>query len=174
MASQPEQITNKQQPAATLPRKLSFRFRTLADINEVLSYLSQWLPAADNFLLGIKEIMVNAVEHGNLGIGYALKTDLLENGKWLNEVQTRLDKPENRNKFAFLEISFNDNTLEVTVEDQGAGFKPDQFLRADNPPDGATNFNGRGLKLVNALAFDRLAFSKGGRCFKGVKVLEEA
>lgn len=154
---------------ATLPKNLTFQFRTLADINEVVSYLSQWVADDDSLMLGLKELMINAVEHGNLGIGFALKTKLLESGDWLEEIEHRLKKAENLSKFAHLEVQFKDGSIRVIVEDKGEGFNPGDYIarkEGSNPPS-----NGRGLKLINNIAFDKVDFKKGGRRIEGLKRL---
>jgi len=37
--------------------------------------------------------LINAVEHGNLQIGYELKTQLVAEGRWREEIERRQDDP---------------------------------------------------------------------------------
>ena len=47
---------------------------------------------------GLLELFVNAIEHGNLGIGYEEKTRLLGEGILSEEIERRLELPENADK----------------------------------------------------------------------------
>ena len=51
-------------------------------------------------MIGLVELMINAIEHGNLGITYEEKTDLLDSNLWSVEVNRRIRLEENKNKYA--------------------------------------------------------------------------
>ncbi len=65
-------------------------FRTIEDAQNLAILLAKQCPDYDRVLFGLRELMINAVEHGNLEIGYekkaffTRKTDLKRrcNGFW--------------------------------------------------------------------------------------------
>lgn len=158
--------------AATCVDGLSFSFRTLADINAILSYLGQWIPDESYILLGLKELMVNAVEHGNLAIGYPLKTKLLENGTWLDEIERRLALKENLTKTAKMEVSFKKGTFSAVIKDKGKGFDVEKTLQSCQVKN--ETYHGRGLCVVTSLAFDDITFSENGTCVTCIGKICEA
>lgn len=149
-------------------KSLNYSFSTLAHVNQIVSGLDSVLPQDDQLLLGIKELMVNAIEHGNLKIGYALKTRLLENGTWLEEVTKRLALRENKHKTARLELDSDNESIKVTVTDAGEGFDHRVFTSEETDHN---HLHGRGLRLAHTLAFDRLEFLENGRKVVGYKKL---
>ena len=148
------------QEAATCVENIEFQFQTLAQVNAIVGYLEQWLPDESTVGLGLKELMVNAIEHGNLGIGYDTKTQLLKKGVWLQEVERRLKMPENKQKFALLRVSFSDDEIKFIIQDEGAGFDVRKYLKAELDDD---ELHGRGLLLAKNLAFNSLKFRNKGR-----------
>ncbi len=110
--------------------------------------------------MGLNELMLNAIEHGNLGIGYRKKERLLREGRWREEVERRLGLPENGNKFASLIFEATEEAIVVRIEDQGDGFDWRSYLdfsldRADDP-------NGRGIAAARELAFPNLSYQGSG------------
>ncbi|MEN8180423.1 MAG: response regulator, partial [Pseudomonadota bacterium] len=51
-----------------------FQFRTLQEGRNLATLLANASPNAGNVVIGLSELMVNAVEHGNLGISYEEKS----------------------------------------------------------------------------------------------------
>ena len=111
-------------------------------------------------LVGIYELLVNAIEHGNLEIGYEKKSELLQNGVWRQEVQQRLSLPEYKSRTVEATVTRKENGIYVVVKDEGRGFPWRQYLRVDAAR--ATNLNGRGIAKANHLCFDKLSFNEIG------------
>ena len=148
------------QQAANQIISLEFEFQTLSEVNAIVAYLDQWFPEKGNVGLGLKELMVNAIEHGNLGIGYDFKTKLLRRGVWLQEVEARILNPKHAEKRAYLRVKISPSTLKFIIQDQGEGFDVRQFMRQNHDND----LHGRGLLLAKNMAFDKLRFkNKGSR-----------
>jgi len=156
------------QQAASCIQSITFEFQTLADINSIIGYLTQWLPDESPVTLGLKELMVNAVEHGNLGIGYTLKTQLLQQGTWLEEIEKRLQLPENKLKKAILQAHFSLDSLQLSIQDQGQGFDYQKYMR---PQKNTTTPHGRGLVLAKNMAFATLKFKAKGRRVEATALL---
>ena len=55
-----------------------FAFKTVAQAYDLAALISRACPKQEQQLNGLAELMVNAVEHGNLGISYQEKGQLLK------------------------------------------------------------------------------------------------
>ena len=118
------------------------------------------IDAPDPFSVGdgLTELLLNGIEHGNLEIGSELKSELLQNGCWSEEVQRRLGQSKYAHRKVRLLSIKSDSTLTFIITDEGKGF--DYSCTNEEPPAGA--LNGRGLKLARELAFDLLEFKGRG------------
>ena len=115
---------------------------------------------ADAAGLGLFELMVNAVEHGNLGISFDEKSALMSAGRWEQEVANRLAQPEHRDKMVEIHVKREHGCLYVRVRDQGRGFDWRPFLTMDESR--AFHPNGRGIALANQVAFTSLQYLGSG------------
>jgi serine/threonine-protein kinase RsbW len=88
-------------------------------------------------LVSVMEAVNNAIIHGN-------KSD--------------------ETKFVEIKLLLENNSLNVTVEDQGKGFIPDD-IPDPTKPDNIELMNGRGVFLMKMLA-DEIEFNKKGNCVK--------
>lgn len=137
-----------------------FRFRTLEEAKNLAYLIASCLPDPEIMVYGLNELMINAVEHGNLGITYAEKTRLVFEGKWHDEVERRLDLPENKNKFARLFMETMDGIINIKIVDEGAGFDWQKYI--DISPDRATDPNGRGIATSKMMSFDNMEYIGNG------------
>lgn len=152
--------------AATFPHSLQllqqakFRFRTLTEARQLSQMVSLLTPEPQKTAIGLFEIMVNAIEHGNLGIGYAEKTRLMASNALQDEIERRQALPENAHKYAEMEIERHADRIDISIQDQGAGFDYQPYLEFSL--ERAMDNHGRGLMMANKLSFDRLQFANGG------------
>jgi CheY-like chemotaxis protein len=135
-------------------------FRNLDDVRAISYFLASLTPDPTSMLLGITDLMLNAVEHGNLGISYATKSALLREGRWLSEVERRLNLPENRDKRAHIEFKRDPKGLFVTIEDQGQGFDWTEYDTADSAR--AHDSHGRGIAMALMVSFDEIIYVAPG------------
>ena len=122
-----------------------FRFRTLKEGGQLAVWIANACPEPES-VMGLMEIMTNAVEHGNLGITYAEKTTLLDKGAWLDEVQRRFELPEFAGRFVEVQLRKAPEKITVLIEDQGAGFDFRKYLSMD--PERAFDSHGRGIAMA--------------------------
>lgn len=134
----------------------TFRFQTLDEANVLATFIAQCCPVPTSASLGLSELMVNAIEHGNLGITYAEKSTLVQTGKWQHEVERRQALPENNGKYATLEYQLQGEELKIRIKDEGKGFEVSRFLNID--PQRATHPNGRGIAMARLTSFDDLEY----------------
>ena len=78
--------------AQALIQSVEYRFVTLDDISSLVSVLAGMCPVPD-VAPGLSDLMVNAVEHGNLGVTYQEKSLLKWEGDWEAEIKRRLALP---------------------------------------------------------------------------------
>jgi anti-sigma regulatory factor (Ser/Thr protein kinase) len=109
---------------------------------------------------GLTELLVNAIEHGNLGISYAEKKRLRLEGGWNDEVARRQRLPEYRDREVRVRVARRPDCFEFTVSDEGAGFDWRRYLDFD--PERAADPNGRGIAMARLLSFSRLEYLGSG------------
>ncbi len=126
-------------------------------IAAILGYIS---PNPSKVSLGLFELMLNGIEHGNLGLGYHKKAELLAKGSLQEETRQRLKQPENTNKYVHISVKRKPTRLVFTIKDEGSGFNYQDFLEFDQQRTLAKN--GRGIMIANRYSFDELTFENGG------------
>lgn len=139
-----------------------FVFRSMDEAHGVAALAASICDEPDVVVLGLSELLVNGVEHGNLGIRFDEKSRLRETGQWEAEVARRLALPENRHKRVRLTVTADAQAWIFRVEDEGPGFAWNEFLEL--APERAFAPNGRGIALARQLAFDALEYQGSGNC----------
>jgi hypothetical protein len=104
--------------------------------------------------------MVNAVEHGNLGISYAEKSHLKRDDAWEAEIARRQALPEYRGKLARVSMQRTATEMVFSIRDEGAGFDWRRYLDFD--PERAFDPNGRGIALARMMSFSRVEYGESG------------
>jgi hypothetical protein len=143
--------------ALGLMETCKFTFRTLEDIRALDDLLNKFFNDKKQAMTGIHALMMNAVEHGNLGIGYERKAELLVEGLWKEEIQKRLEEPEHIDKRAELVLTRKDGGTYIMISDRGPGFNWGDYLKVD--PGRAGRKHGRGIALAYSLSFDKLTYN---------------
>lgn len=77
---------------------------------------------------GLQELLINAVEHGNLGISYAEKSLLMLKNRLHNEIERRVQDPAYSQLQASVHLMRDADGLSLTIQDQGQGFAWQDFL----------------------------------------------
>lgn len=129
-----------------------FEIQTLDAARDLATALSNACPEPARVVIGLLELILNAVEHGNLGITYDEKSELKENKTWEEEINKRLADPANQNKF--VDVSFNreDEGVRIVIKDQGNGFDWEPYLEMD--PSRIFDNHGRGIAMSRMVSFD--------------------
>lgn len=137
-----------------------FTIRTLDEARNLASFVALLGPQPETLAMGLSELLVNGVEHGNLGIDFAEKSRLREADRWEDEVAHRLALDENRNKSVRLKVWGDDTRWVFEIRDDGPGFDWRRFLDFD--PERAFAPNGRGIALSRQLSFTSLTYLPPG------------
>jgi hypothetical protein len=104
------------------------------------------------------EVLINAVEHGNLGITYLDKKNWIIEGVYKDKLLSLLESDSVKNKKVYINITMDDNFLTTIVEDEGNGFDPKKQMN-EQMKDGVIRENGRGMVLINSY-FDDIIFNE--------------
>lgn len=137
-----------------------FQFSTLEEAECLAAFMAHCFPEPNRVLQGLAELLINAVEHGILNIGYDRKSELLELGTWHAEIQRRQNDPAYAGKAIEAAITRKDNGVYVVVTDPGPGFHWKKYMNID--PSRAGDNHGRGIAQANAISFDKLTYNEAG------------
>lgn len=124
----------------------SFSFRSLEEAAILAAFIAQACPQPEAAALTLSELLINAIEHGNLGISYAEKSLLRREERWSEEVAARLALPANAGKRVRVTLARSDPGISIRVVDEGEGFDWRRYLDFD--PARAFDPNGRGIALA--------------------------
>lgn len=137
-----------------------FVFRNLDEARALAAELASRAATPGMVVIGLTELLINAVEHGNLGIDYRTKSQLLQEGRWHEEVDRRLTDPAFANREVSVNCRFSGADATITIQDQGAGFQWQDYLEMH--PDRAFDLHGRGIAMARQLSFSHMVFLGNG------------
>lgn len=137
-----------------------FRFRRLSEVGPLIQVLASLCAQPESVASGLSELLVNAVEHGNLGLSYAEKKRLRLENSWEEEMERRQSLPEYRERSVLVRVARLPDHLEFTIIDQGEGFDWQRYLDFD--PERATDPNGRGIAMARLMSFASLQYGGCG------------
>jgi DNA-binding response OmpR family regulator len=138
----------------------SFRFASLEEGRMLANFFAQAAPDPEKRVIGLQELLINAVEHGNLGLSYQDKTELLMEGRWQEEVERRLGLPAYRERFVEVLFERIPQAIRFTIRDQGEGFDWRKYLDFD--PARIFDPHGRGIAMARIMSFSALEYQGNG------------
>lgn len=141
-------------------RTANFVIRTVDEARDVATILANACPDPDSAIVGLTELLLNAVEHGNLGITYEEKSSMTDKDEWQREVERRLALPENAEKRVEIRFERDHEAVRFTIRDEGHGFDWTRFLDID--PSRAFDTHGRGIAMARRLSFTSLDYRGSG------------
>lgn len=138
----------------------TFRFRTLEEGNILAVALAKACPRSRFLVVGLSELLTNAVEHGNLGITFDEKARLIAEKGWSAEIERRLADPAFGARMVTVEVERSRHEARITITDEGEGFdwRPYMELEASR----AFAAHGRGIAMARRLSFDSLEYRGRG------------
>lgn len=133
-----------------------FTFRSPEQVRGLAAMLANVAPDPARVVMGLSELMLNAIEHGNLGIGYEEKGRLIEAGTLEEEIRRRLALPAFAGRQAEISVERGSSGVTFLVRDQGAGFDWRRYLEMS--PERAFDTHGRGIAMSRLLCFDHVEY----------------
>lgn len=152
--------------AITLLAQGTFRFRQVDEARALSSLLAKSCARPAQVVTGLWELLLNAVEHGNLDISYAEKSELLASDALRTEIALRLEDPAYAQRVVEVDVAHEAEEIVFTIRDQGRGFDPARYL--DFEPERATHAHGRGIAMARGLSFTRLDYLGAGNIVRAV------
>jgi len=147
-------------------KKGEFEVYTLEQGEQLSALLSSACPEPNKVVVGLWELILNGIEHGNLGISYKEKSQLNQDNQWTSEIQRRLSLRENEVKFVGIQMNRNNNHIEFVIQDQGNGFDWQNYI--DVSPARAFDTHGRGIAMACMYSFDRVEYSGKGNIVSAI------
>jgi phosphoserine phosphatase RsbU/P len=147
-------------PPSPPPEEAGYEVRTLAEARDLATLIASLHPDPDRIVIGLTELLVNAVEHGNLGITYEEKASLLDRGAYDAEISRRLALPAFASRKVKVKVTRDGVTLATRIEDEGDGFDWLPYLDVD--PERALTCNGNGIAIAREMSFDELRYEGRG------------
>ena len=153
-------VSRRSEMATGLLRSATFRLKTIEEARDVGTLVAGLCPDPGNTVIGLTELIVNAIEHGNLGITYEEKSELNGINRWMEELERRAAMPQNAAKFVEVAYERDDHQIRITIRDQGTGFDWRPYLEPD--PTRVFDTHGRGITIARRLSFDDLEYRDPG------------
>lgn len=142
-------------------QKGTFVFKSLADGRKLAALLADTCPDSERVVLGLTELITNAVEHGNLGITYEEKSKLNAENTWEDEIESRLSSSLYKDKYATVEFTRCEKEITFVITDQGDGFDWHQYMEIS--PERAFDSHGRGIALAHSVSFKHIEYLDNGK-----------
>ena len=142
-------------------RQGTFEFRTLEEAMDLAVQLARFCPDPESTLMGLSELMINAVEHGNLEISSRLK----ENGDaaFLALAGERRATEPYASRRVRVVSRVTQKKATFVITDQGPGFDVSSLPDPTDPAN-LERPSGRGLLLMRTFMDEVRYNPAGNRC----------
>ncbi len=127
---------------------------------------------AGHLRICLREMIINAIEHGNLAITSDEKSRELITGDYRRLIRSRQTDEVYRSRTVVVEYALNAERLVFRITDQGAGFDVSRMQNRTAEEVNAENmFHGRGILLTRGV-FDEVMYNRRGNQVVLVKRLQ--
>ncbi len=124
--------------------------------------------------MGLQEIIINAIEHGNLNISFDEKTHAMSEGRYLDFIRERQQDPRYRDRRVTIDYILTSDSVQYKVTDQGAGFDFHSTMKkVETSVEKEMLTHGRGINMTRVL-FDEVKYNKKGNQVLLIKNLQTA
>jgi anti-sigma regulatory factor (Ser/Thr protein kinase) len=147
-------------PAMQVLRRLELECHTREQADDIADVVAPLLPDPVTARLGIVELLLNAIEHGNLEIGGARKYELLREHRFEDELAARLQQEPFRTRRVRVVVTVEFPAVEIEIHDDGPGFPWRSVLAADL--ECTDQRGGRGIAIVSRACFPGLQYRDPG------------
>ncbi|WP_244245441.1 7TM diverse intracellular signaling domain-containing protein [Leptospira kemamanensis] len=140
---------------------------------KITAQLSKYLTTIEQTEIrsSVREIIINAVEHGNLNISFDEKSHALMEGNYLEFLQKRQEDPRYRHKKVKIEYSFSHEYVAYRITDEGRGFDHKKHMdKSIDEMNEAHVQHGRGILMTKSV-FDRIEYNEKGNQVSLIKFL---
>ena len=113
--------------------------------------------------IGLREIIINSIEHGNLNITFEEKSEAIMNDRYFSFLNQRQNHPEYKDRRVRIEYLISPTKAVYKITDQGKGFNHKKYMNNELLKDNLAH--GRGIAMVRNI-FDEVRYN-----FRGNQVL---
>lgn len=122
-----------------------------------------------NLKLCLRELLINAMEHGNLGISFEEKSESLVNGTYIQIIIDKQKDHANAKKKITVKSELTPQKIEVTITDEGEGFDHKKMMaRSMHESENQILSHGRGLAMAKVF-LDSITFNEKGNSVHIIK-----
>jgi DNA-binding response OmpR family regulator len=118
----------------------------------------------EGMCIGLYELLINAIEHGNLGISFQEKSDVLQNNTYRELLECRMKRADSEGMVVRIESDYSPASISVEIRDEGEGFDL-RTLPELTDAEAILSDHGRGI-LLATLFYDSVDYSEPGNCVK--------
>jgi PAS domain-containing protein len=138
--------------------------------NKLVSSLAKFTHAdgVKQVQFGLREMLINALEHGNLNIKSEEKNRALMEDRYFQFLSSRQNMPEHKDKKITVEYSVSPAKAVYRITDQGKGFDCHSLLKEVQGAGENLNLQGRGI-LMALRSFDKISYNERGNSVTLVK-----
>jgi len=137
-----------------------FELRQIDEVQPLSALIAAATPQPERAAFGIGELLLNGIEHGNLGLSYEDKKQLRLHGGWSDEIKRRAGLAGNRDKRVRVSLRRQVDTISIRVSDDGCGFDWRRYLTLDSLR--ACDPNGRGIAMALLTTFNTIDYVGDG------------
>lgn len=132
-------------------RSCAFEVSRFQEARKLANYISRFSSDPKKYVVGLTALIINSIEHGNLALGYELKSQLMKDNQYDEEIESRLENPLYRNKKVVIEVYRKDEegVFAVIIKDEGDGFNWQDYTNFD--PTRMIDPNGRGIATATII-----------------------
>ncbi|WP_295298764.1 ATP-binding protein [uncultured Brachyspira sp.] len=138
-------------------------------IENICLKISKYITDIDLFSSALYEVIINAIEHGNLNILYEQKKEWLQKNIYNKKLKELLksELAKNTNIELTLDINEKENNIKIKVKDNGEGFNIKRALKSIKN-DGFARESGRGIIIIKSY-FDEVTHNRKGNIITLIK-----
>ena len=111
--------------------------------------------------LALREILINAIEHGNLEISFDDKTEALQSENYFKLISAKQHDAQMGQRQVEVEYRITNSSAIFKITDQGKGFDHKKIMEKVSTANEEMLSHGRGIIMANSV-FDEITFSKKG------------
>ncbi len=112
--------------------------------------------------IALREMIVNAIEHGNFSISFNEKSRALDENRYFQLLASRRGNPRYGHKRVHIEYLIDDRRVIYKISDEGSGFDHNKVLNTDmDALNDSMLSHGRGIAMARSV-FDEIRYNKPG------------
>jgi hypothetical protein len=152
------EMNNYLRNAEIISQKLTSNLLKFTDLDTVIGIRTS-----------LREIIINAIEHGNLNISFEEKTESMLEGNYLQFIQTRQNDPRYKDKKIHIEYVIDSKKVAYRITDEGKGFDHKKIFTTKVENLNKENIqHGRGIMMTRDV-FDIVEYNEKGNQVSLVK-----